>query len=415
MVTHLAALLGWLATASRHPSAYAQIFALTWLALLVWQPAARLRAIQAAAMAGVLDLGLHVLAWAGISLWLTEFSTILTVADVATALSSVVIAPFIVVRMIDKQRRRTAQVSPATATEATAVAGVQAGSSNDMDAAWDVPTLPHRRISAAAVPVAAHSDGSNDGSWRNRASATLILETPKRSSAADAAQALGLSVIVPVYNERATIESVIARVLEQPVVSEIILVDDGSTDGTSEIIERTQWPDMVRVLRHPVNQGKGAAIRTGVAQATQGIIIIQDADFEYDPRDYPRVLQPIWEGRADVVYGSRFLTPRPFAFWLDLANRLLTIATNVLYGARLTDMETCYKAFRTEVLKGFNIRSDRFDFEPEITARVLRQRRRIVEVPISYERRTYAGGKKIRLIDAFAAIRALIRFRFAKL
>src|SRR5262249_12717615 len=161
--------------------------------------------------------------------------------------------------------------------------------------------------------------------------------------------------------------------------------DDGSRDGTSEILERTLWPARVHVLQHVVNQGKGAAIRSGLAAATQGVIIIQDADLEYDPRDYPRVLQPIWEGRADVVYGSRFLTPNPSTFWLDLANRLLTLATNVLYGARLTDMETCYKAFRAEVLKGFTIRSDRFDFEPEITAKVLRQRRRIVEVPISYE------------------------------
>lgn len=236
-----------------------------------------------------------------------------------------------------------------------------------------------------------------------------------QASAQARARALGLSVIVPVYNERETIVSIIIRVMEQSTVTEVVVVNDGSTDGTTEVLERMRWPKPVRLLKHNVNQGKGAAIRTGIAAATQGIIIVQDADLEYDPADYPIVLQPIWEGRADVVYGSRFLTPRPFSFWLDLANRLLTLATNVLYGARLTDMETCYKAFRSEVLKSVHIVSNRFDFEPEITAKVLRQRLRVVEVPITYERRTYDSGKKIRLSDAFAAVRALVRFRFSRL
>jgi glycosyltransferase involved in cell wall biosynthesis len=224
---------------------------------------------------------------------------------------------------------------------------------------------------------------------------------------------LGLSVIIPVFNEQDTVVEVIQRVLAQPLVTEVLVVNDGSADRTHEAIASAPWPAHVRLLTHEQNQGKGAAIRTGITAATQAVIIVQDADFEYDPADYPLILQPILDGRADVVYGSRFLTPRPYAFWLDLANRLLTVATNVLYGAHLSDMETCYKAFRAEVLKGITIRSNRFDFEPEITAKMLRQHRHVVEVPISYQRRGYASGKKIRLRDAFAALRALLRFRFS--
>jgi glycosyltransferase involved in cell wall biosynthesis len=222
---------------------------------------------------------------------------------------------------------------------------------------------------------------------------------------------VGLSVIIPVYNEQDTVMQVIQRVLAQPLVTEVLVVNDGSADGTNQALHGIAWPPHVRLLTHERNQGKGAAIRTGVAAATQDVIIVQDADFEYDPTDYPLVLKPILEGRADVVYGSRFLTPRPYAFWLDLANRLLTVATNALYGAHLTDMETCYKAFRADVLKSITIRSNRFDFEPEITAKVLRQRRRVIEVPITYQRRGYANGKKIRMRDAFAALRALLRYR----
>jgi glycosyltransferase involved in cell wall biosynthesis len=231
-------------------------------------------------------------------------------------------------------------------------------------------------------------------------------------AAAPGAVALGLSVIIPAYNEHRTIAEIVRRVLAQPAVAEVLVVDDGSSDGTADALRAGAFPSHVRLLAHPQNRGKGAAIRTGIAGATQGVIIIQDADFEYDPADYPTVLQPILDGRADVVYGSRFLTPRPYAFWLDLANRCLTMATNLLYRSHLTDMETCYKAFRAEILKRIVIRSDRFDFEPEITAKVLRQRCRIVEVPIHYERRGYSSGKKIRLRDAFFAIGALLRYRF---
>jgi putative flippase GtrA len=234
----------------------------------------------------------------------------------------------------------------------------------------------------------------------------------RAASALDIKRVGGLSVIVPAYNEEATIKRVLERVMARPEVTEVVVVDDGSSDGTAAVVQSLLGIPRLRFLRHERNQGKGAGIRTGVAAATQGVIIIQDADFEYSPDDYPLVLAPIVEGRADVVYGSRYLTPRPYAFWLDLANRLLTLATNLLFGARLTDMETCYKAFKADVLKSVVIRSNRFDFEPEITAKVLRQRRRVVEVPISYERRGYESGKKIRLSDAFAAVRALIRFRF---
>ena len=232
------------------------------------------------------------------------------------------------------------------------------------------------------------------------------------ASAADGARTLGLSVVIPVFNEQDTVGEVIRRVLAQPLVTEVLVVNDGSADQTNESIREVNWPPYVHVLTHEHNQGKGVAIRTGVAAATQGIIIIQDADFEYDPADYPIIVQPILEGRADVVYGSRFLTPRLYAFWLDLANRCLTLATNVLFGSHLSDMETCYKAFRAEVLKGMTIRSNRFDVEPEITAKILRQRLRVVEVPISYQRRGYAHGKKIGLGDAFAAVRALLLYRF---
>jgi glycosyltransferase involved in cell wall biosynthesis len=258
-----------------------------------------------------------------------------------------------------------------------------------------------------AVPLMTERAGAMSGG-----TAVAAQESELSGAAARSVCSMGLSVVIPVYNEQDTIVAVIQRVLAQPLVTEVLVVNDGSADGTAEAIRGAAWPAHLRVLTHARNQGKGAAVRTGVAAATQDIIIIQDADFEYDPADYPVVMQPILEGRADVVYGSRFLTPRPSAFWLDLANRCLTLATNVLYGARLTDMETCYKAFRGDVLKAVTIRSNRFDFEPEITAKVLRQSRRVVEVPISYQRRGYASGKKIRLRDAFAALRALLRFRF---
>lgn len=223
-----------------------------------------------------------------------------------------------------------------------------------------------------------------------------------------------VSVIIPVYNEVKTILEVVRRVASQPTVGEIIIVDDCSTDGARELLQETAFPEMVKVLYHDHNMGKGAGIRTGVKAATKDIIIIQDADLEYNPTDFPVVLRPILDGVADVVYGSRFLgTHRSFMFSHYIGNRFLSFTTNVLYNNMLTDMETGYKAFRAPVIKDIQIRSNRFDFEPEITAKVLKRGYRIYEVPIYYAGRDYAEGKKITWRDGFAALWALLRFRFS--
>ena len=222
-----------------------------------------------------------------------------------------------------------------------------------------------------------------------------------------------ISVIIPVYNEHNTIAEVIRRVEEQSFEKEIIVVDDCSTDGTRKILQETAWPDNVHILYHQKNQGKGAAIRTALGSVSKDVIIIQDADLEYNPSDFATVLKPIQDGVADVVYGSRFLgIHRSFMLHHYVGNKLLTITTNLLYNNILTDMETGYKAFLAPVLKGVRIRSNRFDFEPEITAKVLKRGYRIYEVPIYYAGRDYAEGKKITWRDGFAAIWALIRFRF---
>ena len=223
-----------------------------------------------------------------------------------------------------------------------------------------------------------------------------------------------VSVIIPAYNEVKTILEVVRRVQAQPFSKEIIIVDDCSVDGTTELLAQTAFPENVRVLRHEKNLGKGAGIRTGVQAATKDIIIIQDADLEYNPSDFPIVLRPILDGVADVVYGSRFLgIHRSFMLHHYLGNRFLSIITNLLYNNMLTDMETGYKAFRAPVIKSVRIRSNRFDFEPEITAKVLKQGYRIYEVPIYYAGRYYAEGKKITWRDGFAALWALLRFRFS--
>jgi glycosyltransferase involved in cell wall biosynthesis len=222
-----------------------------------------------------------------------------------------------------------------------------------------------------------------------------------------------ISVIIPVYNERETITEVIRRVQEQPFDMEIMVVDDCSTDGTREILRETEWPENVHILYHEKNRGKGAAIRTALAAVSKEVIIIQDADLEYNPDDFSTVLRPIVDGVADVVYGSRFLgIHRSFMLHHYVGNKLLTLTTNLLYNNMLTDMETGYKAFLSPVIKGIRIRSNRFDFEPEITAKVLKHGYRIYEVPIYYAGRDYTEGKKITWRDGFAAIWALIRFRF---
>jgi glycosyltransferase involved in cell wall biosynthesis len=222
-----------------------------------------------------------------------------------------------------------------------------------------------------------------------------------------------VSVIVPVYNEQSTIQQVIDLLQQAPYSKEVIIVDDCSTDGTQEILQHASWPGNVQIYYHAQNMGKGAAIRTGVQHVTKDIVVIQDADLEYDPKDLEVVLKPIFDGKADVVYGSRFLgRHKALLFWSYIGNKVLTLATNVLYHNTLTDMETGYKAFRTSILKGLKIRCNRFDFEPEITAKVLKRRHCIYEVPISYAGRDYGEGKKITWRDAFPALWALIKFRF---
>ena len=229
-----------------------------------------------------------------------------------------------------------------------------------------------------------------------------------------------LSIVIPVYNERNSIQEIIRRILavQLPLTKELILVDDGSSDGTRDLyplIQQNHPQASIRVLLHSVNRGKGAALRTGFAEATGDIVLVQDADLEYQPGDYPRLLEPILDGRADVVYGSRFVggeAHRVLFFWHRVGNRLLTLLSNAFTNLNLTDMETGYKVFRAQALRRIQIRSDRFEFEPEITAKVARQKLRIYEVGISYAGRDYSQGKKITWVDGLKAIAAIIRYRF---
>jgi len=219
-------------------------------------------------------------------------------------------------------------------------------------------------------------------------------------------------VVIPVYNEKATILEIIDRVLAQPEVDEIVLVDDFSTDGTRDILRAQEGRDKIKVLFHARNQGKGAALRTAFGAATKDLVLIQDADLEYDPADYPHLLAPINVGRADAVFGSRFLggTHRVLYFWHYLANRFLTLLSNVFTGLNLTDMEVCYKVFRREHLQRMTLVCDRFGIEPELTAKIARMRVRVYEVPVSYYGRTYDEGKKIGWKDGVSAIYWIVRF-----
>ena len=225
---------------------------------------------------------------------------------------------------------------------------------------------------------------------------------------------MNLSVVIPVYNEVENIGEILKRVQSTKLAKEIIVVDDGSKDGTRDALQTFDGQNTVRVILHERNKGKGAAVVTGLRAAQGDVMLIQDADLEYDPRDYPALLQPINEGLADVVYGSRFLgaAHRVTMFWHQVANQLLTFMTNILYDSILTDMETGYKVFRRKVIEGMRIRSKRFNFEPEFTAKILKRRYRIFEVPITFNPRDYSEGKKIKLKDAFEAVWALIRYRF---
>ncbi len=222
-----------------------------------------------------------------------------------------------------------------------------------------------------------------------------------------------LSVVMPVYNERGTVEEIVARVLAVPVRIELIAVDDASTDGSQEILERLSREKGFRLLRQDRNQGKGAAVRRGIEAASGDVIVVQDADLEYSPEEYPDLLDLIRKGKADAVFGSRFIgRHRCFLFSHYLANLFLNLVTNVLYNTTMTDMETCFKAVRADVLKDLDLKSDRFGIEPEITAKLFKRGARVYEVPITYEGRDYSEGKKITWRDGFPALWTLLKYRF---
>lgn len=223
-----------------------------------------------------------------------------------------------------------------------------------------------------------------------------------------------LSVIIPVYNEKATIAELIEQVKRVPLDKQIIVVDDCSVDGSREILQQAASPQ-VAVYFHQTNQGKGAAVRTGLEHATGDYVIIQDADLEYDPREYPKLIEPILAGQADVVYGSRFMGQiRDMSLIQRIGNRFLTLLTNLLYGTSLSDMETCYKLAPTKVMRSLKLRSRAFEFEPEVTAKLLKRGCRIVEVPITYTARGAAEGKKISWTHGFPALWCLIKYRFVE-
>jgi glycosyltransferase involved in cell wall biosynthesis len=222
---------------------------------------------------------------------------------------------------------------------------------------------------------------------------------------------------MPVYNEAATVASVVAVVLQQPCLQELIIVDDCSSDGSwAELQKIALTESRVKVFHHEVNQGKGAALRTGISKAGSSLVLIQDADLEYDPNEYETLIAPILSGKADVVFGTRFAggAHRVLYYWHFVGNRLLTMLSNMATNLNLTDMETCYKVFRREIIQKVTIEENRFGFEPEITAKVSKMELRIYEVPISYYGRTYAEGKKINWRDGFSALRCIFRYNFLK-
>ena len=224
-----------------------------------------------------------------------------------------------------------------------------------------------------------------------------------------------LSVVMPVFNETGTVEEIIRRVTAVPIRTQLIVVDDCSTDGTRDILSRLQRELGFTLLLQPENRGKGAALRTGFASVRGDLVVIQDADLEYSPEEFPALIELICDGRADVVYGSRFLgRHRVFLYTHYLGNRFLTLLTNILYNTMLTDMETCYKVMRTEVLRSMSLHSSGFGIEPELTAKIFKRGYRVYEVPISYDGRSYEEGKKIGWRDGFVALWVLLKFRFTE-
>jgi glycosyltransferase involved in cell wall biosynthesis len=277
------------------------------------------------------------------------------------------------------------------------------------------PSDPEQDHAAGACPLCGSPGTHPPGPTPDQLQAWLGPEVSQRLGLYPIPPDLRISVVIPIYNEKDTVEEIVRRVRAVSIPKEIILVDDGSTDGTRELLAEMEGEPDLRVFYHERNQGKGAALKTGFLQASGQIVVVQDADLEYDPIQYPRLIWPIVEGRADVVYGSRFIATGPHRvlyFWHAVANRFLTTLSNMFTDLNLTDMETCYKVFRREVVRDIapTLKEKRFGIEPELTAKVARRKCRIYEVGITYFGRTYSEGKKIGLGDALHALWCILRY-----